>query len=156
MNLKFNQFYSKYLLAYLLIGLISILLIIIVQNQRPDSEGMNYFVILILGILPNFITALGFPFLLLILFEISISFTNRLKQWIISTPRINQTRIFIISILLIFSGLLVYEFMQIFIYKQTFDVYDIWATFFGSYASYWLFRFVCKQMQMPDTFILVK
>jgi hypothetical protein len=91
------------------------------QLQGPD------FVLYLLSVLPNVLSAIAIPFVLL-------------SIWADQKPTANYQsarRIFIILLLFAGIGLITWEFMQLWSRSLYFDYHDIGATIFGL-GSYWI------------------
>jgi len=129
----------------LFIGVIAILLIILVQKQRIHVQDNGEVMVLFFGILPNFISALGFPFIGLLVFQLVFKYWKKLRLNFAGRGNLSHTKIFVFILLLNFLLLIIYEYLQIFLPKQTFDFNDIWVTLLGSFLSYLLFQLVTRK-----------
>ncbi len=94
------------------------------DNIRPFYQGNNLTMIYLLGVAPNFFPGIGIP----ALFVALIPYVRKKDQ---STPWLNHKRHITANIVSL-SGLLLWEFLQMFTIKGQFDWNDVLWTCIGA------------------------
>ncbi|MCP4543177.1 MAG: hypothetical protein GY832_39185 [Chloroflexi bacterium] len=129
-----DLFSPKYSRWMAIVSLIGIGLVIATRLARSFLTNTNPIAVLVLGVLPNFGAGLALPFAgmmwtLLIL---------RIKRW-------NLNRLFAGMAVLTFTGLLVWETVQLVVWGYPFDINDIVATAIGVLGAVIVHCVVCAR-----------
>lgn len=105
---------------------------------RPEYSGNSQAVIYVLGMLPNFLAAIAVPAILMILIPY-VRKGDQASKWFRSSKSLHLP-----SIIISATGLLTWEFLQIYMPNGFFDWHDVLWTCIGLCTFYFIWIIVDK------------